>query len=164
MFTFPSQLRSASFRFDNVHSLEFGVLMLIAAPAPLPPPPPPPPPEEPPPEPPVVAVEAGPVAVFPETYVEVEGIGMVGEIGGIDYYCNDGVWIVCDSYRLERFHGWERGHRDWREHSIHNDRFRGHGERNGRAEPGHSQPGHGDIKHDKPAKKEAPKKKKEEKK
>jgi hypothetical protein len=75
------------------------------------------------PPPPAVVVEA-PV---PDYYVW-DGYEYVGVVG--DQYCYLGpgnVWLVCEPFRLERFHGWERGHPDWRTHATHNDRFRGHG-------------------------------------
>jgi hypothetical protein len=71
---------------------------------------------------PVVVEE--PVLV-PETYVAVDGVffGFVGE--DCVYLGPGGVWMACEPWRLDHFHDWERGHRDWREHmAIHNDRFR----------------------------------------
>ena len=38
------------------------------------------------------------------------------------YMRGPGVWVECDEVRLARFHGWERGHPDWRRNAIHNDR------------------------------------------
>jgi|GEM_PF-2100825 hypothetical protein len=76
---------------------------------------------------PVVPVVVAPAVVVevPETYVEVPEIGFVGEVGGVYYCLDDGVWAVCDDVRLGRFHDWERaGHGDWRSHAIRNDRFR----------------------------------------
>ena len=76
--------------------------------------------------------------MVPDYYVW-DGFEWVGVVGG--QYCYLGpnnVWLVCEPFRLERFHGWERGHSDWREHSIHNDHFkpdhneRGQSRRNGR--------------------------------
>jgi hypothetical protein len=84
-------------------------------------------------EPPVV-VE--PVMV-PDSYVMVDGeyVGLVGD--QYFYLGGGGVWLVCDPVRLERFHGWERDHPDWREHAVRNDRFR-------KDAHGHVQPmGHG---------------------
>lgn len=71
---------------------------------------------------PAVVVEE-PVLV-PETYVEVDGINfsLVGD--QYVYLGEGGVWMVCEPWRLEHFHAWERDHRDWRDHARHNDRFR----------------------------------------
>ena len=69
------------------------------------------------------AVEVG--FGVPDVYVEVPGIGFVGEVGDSYYYLDGGRWVICDSVRLGRFHEWERvGHGDWRSHAIRNDRFR----------------------------------------
>jgi len=71
------------------------------------------------PPPPVVTVD-----VVPDDYVW-DGFEYVGVVGGAYFYLGPGnVWITCDRDRVERFHGWERDHRDWREHAVHNDRFR----------------------------------------
>jgi hypothetical protein len=75
------------------------------------------------PAPPQVEVESGPVMV-PDDYVW-DGYEYVGFVGGRYYYLGPGnVWLFADPFRLERFHGWERDHGDWRAHAIHNDRFR----------------------------------------
>ncbi len=68
--------------------------------------------------PPTVEVGVG-VAVVPETYVwdGFEYVGVVG--GGYVYLGPGGVWLACEPWRLERFHGWERGHPDWRGHPEH---------------------------------------------
>jgi len=101
--------------------------VIVAAPAPVVVAPPPP----------TVIVET-PV---PDYYVW-DGYEYVGVVGDEYYYLGpDNVWLVCEPFRLERFHGWERGHPDWRAHATHNDRFRNNGH-------GHGQPGH-----DKPAEK-----------
>lgn len=72
---------------------------------------------------PAVIAPPEPVMV-PESYVW-DGVEFVGVVGDQYFYLGpDNVWVVCDPVRLERFHGWERGHPDWREHAIHNDRFR----------------------------------------
>lgn len=77
---------------------------VVVAPAP-----PPPPPE--------------PVYV-PDTYVW-DGYEYVGVVGDQYFYLGPGnVWLVCDPFHLDRFHGWERYHHDWRAHAIRNDRFR----------------------------------------
>jgi|SRR5665213_347792 len=109
--------------------------------------------------------------MVPDSYVMVDGeyVGLVGD--QYFYLGAGGVWLVCDSVRLERFHGWERGHPDWRGHAIRNDNFRrdarGHEQPrhdDRRVQPGqpghgdqHVQPGHGTP--PKPAPKAAPKKK-----
>ncbi|HSY16919.1 MAG TPA: hypothetical protein VK815_01230 [Candidatus Acidoferrales bacterium] len=115
--------------------------MRLAAPvvyAPPPPvvyaPPPPPPPvvyETPPP----VVVEE-PVMV-PDSYAW-DGYEYVGVVGGQYFYLGAGnVWLVAEPFRLERFHGWERGHPDWREHAIRNDRFRN--DSHGHVQPRHDE-------------------------
>ena len=80
--------------------------------------------------PPVVAVTAPavevapPIVEVPDTYVW-DGIEFVGLVGDQYFYLGPGnVWVVCDTVRLGRFHGWERVHPDWRVHAIRNDRFR----------------------------------------
>jgi len=88
--------------------------------------------------PPPVAVE---VDVVPDDYVW-DGYEYVGIVGGQYYYLGPGnVWLVCDSIRLERFHGWEKGHPDWRTHAVRNDRYRNDSH-------GHYQPRHDDHDHD----------------
>jgi hypothetical protein len=73
--------------------------------------------------PPVVEVEPGPVLV-PDGYVW-DGYEYVGLVGDQYYYLGPGnVWLVAEPWRLERFHGWEREHPDWRGHLVRNDRFR----------------------------------------
>jgi hypothetical protein len=75
--------------------------------------------------------------MVPDTYAW-DGDEFVGVVGDQYFYLGPGdVWLVCEPFRLERFHGWERGHADWREHAIRNDRFR-------KDARGHVQPvGHG---------------------
>jgi hypothetical protein len=73
--------------------------------------------------PPVVDV-APPEAVVtvgvPDSYTW-DGVEYVGVMGGQYMYLGPGgAWLVCDPFRLERFHGWERGHPDWRNHAIRN--------------------------------------------
>ncbi|HEY1716709.1 MAG TPA: hypothetical protein VGH42_00255 [Verrucomicrobiae bacterium] len=64
------------------------------------------------------------VAAVPDDYVW-DGYEYVGVVGDQYYYLGPGnVWLVCDPVRLERFHGWEGSHRDWRVHAIRNDRYR----------------------------------------
>jgi hypothetical protein len=75
-------------------------------------------------QPPVVDV-APPVAEVtvgvPDTYVW-DGVEYVGYVGGACMYLGPGgVWVNCDPVRLERFHGWERGHPDWRRTAIRNE-------------------------------------------
>ena len=71
--------------------------------------------------PPVVVAE--PVMV-PESYVW-DGYEYVGVVGDRYLYLGPGnIWIGFEPWRLERFHGWERGHADWRGRAIRNDRFR----------------------------------------
>jgi len=66
---------------------------------------------------PAVSVEVG----VPATYVW-DGGEYVGFVGGQYMYLGaGGAWLVCDSYRLDRFHGWERGHPDWRRTAIRNE-------------------------------------------
>lgn len=98
---------------------------VLVAPAPVvvAPAPPPPPPE--------------PVYV-PDSYVW-DGYEYVGVVGDQYFYLGPGnVWIVCEPFRLERFHGWERYHRDWHEHAIRNDRFRA--DRYGHVQPRRAEP------------------------
>jgi hypothetical protein len=81
---------------------------------------------------PAPVVVEGPVMV-PDSYVW-DGVEYVGVVGDQYFYLGAGnVWLVCDPFRLERFHGWERGHADWRAHAIRNDRFRT--DRNGHVQP-----------------------------
>jgi hypothetical protein len=101
----------------------------------------------------VVATAPGPVVevappepvLVPDNYVW-DGVEFVGLVGDQYFYLGPNhVWLVADSVRLERFHGWERFHPDWRVHAIRNDNFR-------RDAHGHEQP-----RRDAP-RKEAPKK------
>ena len=72
---------------------------------------------------PVVAVDAEPVLV-PDTYVW-DGYENVGMVGGAYFYLGPGnVWLACDGYRMDRFHGWAGGHPGWEGHGIRNDRYR----------------------------------------
>jgi hypothetical protein len=96
---------------------------VVVAPAPVVVAPAPPPPE---------------VVMVPDSYAW-DGYEYVGFVG--DQYCYLGpgnVWLVCEPFRLERFHGWERGHPDWREHAIRNDRFRT--DRHGHVQPRRGEP------------------------
>jgi hypothetical protein len=57
---------------------------------------------------------------MPDSYVW-DGVEFVGVVGGQYMYLGPGgAWLVCDSFRLARFHGWERGHPDWRRTAIRN--------------------------------------------
>lgn len=87
----------------------------------------------------VVAPPPAPVEVetVPDDYVW-DGYEYVGVVGDQYYYLGPGdVWLICDPIRLERFHGWEGGHPDWRAHAIRNDRYRNDSH-------GHYQPRHDD--------------------
>ncbi len=81
---------------------------------------------------PAVAVE--PVMV-PDSYTW-DGVEYVGLVGDQYFYLGPGnVWLVAGPDRIAFFHGWERGHPDWRSHATRNDRFR-------KDARGHSQPRH----------------------
>ncbi|MGD0812606.1 MAG: hypothetical protein ABSA83_03300 [Verrucomicrobiota bacterium] len=68
-----------------------------------------------------VAVEAPVVEVAPPAYVW-DGVEYVGVYNGeYMYFGPAGVWVVCDPFILDRFHGWERYHPDWRREAIRND-------------------------------------------
>jgi hypothetical protein len=90
--------------------------------------------------------------MVPDNYVW-DGVEFVGVVGGAYFYLGPGnVWLACGPDRLERFHGWERYHADWRDHAIRNDRFRT--DAHGHVQPmGHGRPENG---------KAAPKKKENE--
>ena len=85
---------------------------------------PPPPPvvyNPPPPYAPAVVVEP---AYVPESYVW-DGYEYVGFVNGGYFYLGPGnIWLACEPFRLERFHGWERLHPNWRAIAIRNDRYR----------------------------------------
>ena len=89
-----------------------------------------------PPPPPPVVVEPQPVVVeVPDDYVW-DGYEYVGLVGGVYFYLGPGsVWLRCEPWRFERFHGWEREHADWHAHAIRNDRYRNDSH-------GHYQPRH----------------------
>jgi hypothetical protein len=79
--------------------------------------------------PPVVDVQIG----VPDYYVW-DGYENIGLIGGSYFYLGPGnVWLGAEPFRLDRFHGWEGSHPDWRNHAILNDRFRN--DRFGHAQP-----------------------------
>lgn len=87
----------------------------------------------------VVAPAPVEVVTVPDDYVW-DGYEYVGIVGDQYYYLGPGdVWLVCDPIRLERFHGWEGGHPDWRTHAIRNDRYRNdsHGHYHPRRDAGH---------------------------
>jgi len=68
-------------------------------------------------------VEEAPLLV-PDNYVW-DGYEYVGLVGDQYYYLGPGnVWLYCEPFRLERFHGWEGGHPGWRDHAIRNDSYR----------------------------------------
>ena len=79
------------------------------------------------------AVEVAPPSVYvapPQAVVEVgvpdsyvwDGVEFVGVVGGQYMYLGaGGGWLVCDAGRLDRFHGWERGHPDWRKTAVRNE-------------------------------------------
>jgi hypothetical protein len=68
-----------------------------------------------------VVMEAPAVEVVPDAYVW-DGVEYVGYCnGGYMYFGPAGVWVVCDAVVLDRFHGWEGGHPDWRQQAIRND-------------------------------------------
>ena len=90
------------------------------------------------PQPVYVAPPAMEVAVMvPDSYVW-DGYEFVGLVGDQYFYLGAGnVWLAAEPFRLERFHGWERGHPDWRARAIRNDRFRT--DRNGHVQPRHDE-------------------------
>jgi hypothetical protein len=70
----------------------------------------------------VVATAPAPVVeVAPPTYVW-DGVEFVGEVNGGFVYLNGGVWVAAPPFVLDRFHGWERGHPDWRRTAVRYDR------------------------------------------
>jgi hypothetical protein len=94
------------------------------------------------PAPPVVTVEIG----VPDAYVW-DGVEFIGVVGTQYYYLGPGnVWLVCEPFRIERFHDWEKGHADWRAHATRNELYRH--DAHGHEMPFHSAPGH-DNGHDK---------------
>lgn len=87
----------------------------------------------------VAPVEVAPVMV-PETYTW-DGVEYVGLVGDQYFYLGPGdVWLVAGPDRLAFFHGWERGHPDWRNHATRNDRYR-------RDAHGHAQPRRDEKRH-----------------
>ena len=86
---------------------------------------------------PMVVVASPPMEVapmmVPDSYAW-DGYEYVGLVGDQYYYLGPGnVWLFCEPFRLERFHGWERGHADWRDHAIRNDHYRT--DHNGHVQP-----------------------------
>lgn len=80
------------------------------------------------------SVEVAPMMV-PDSYAW-DGYEYVGLVGDQYYYLGSGnVWLFCEPFRLDRFHGWERGHAGWRDHAVRNDRYRT--DRNGHVQPRH---------------------------
>ena len=76
---------------------------------------------------PAIAATTPVIEVVPETYVW-DGFEFVGEVGGVQVFLGpEGGWHHFEAARQERFHGWEHDHADWRNHAVHNDKFRGHG-------------------------------------
>ena len=67
------------------------------------------------------AVEVG---IVPDVYTW-DGFEYVGIVNGVYFYYGAGGWYHCEPWRLERFHGWERGHGEWRSHETHNEHHQG---------------------------------------
>jgi hypothetical protein len=62
--------------------------------------------------------------VIPDDYVW-DGYEYVGVVGGQYYYLGPGnVWLVCEPWRLDRFHAWVGIHPDWHGHAVRNDHYR----------------------------------------
>jgi len=71
------------------------------------------------------SVAPSPFVFVPETYVW-DGFEFVGVVGDDYVYLGPGrVWLRCEPWRLNRFHGWERGHGDWRGHAARNEHYHG---------------------------------------
>ena len=86
--------------------------------------------------PPPVVYEAA--ELVPDSYVW-DGYEYVGYVGDQYFYLGSGnVWLLCEPFRLERFHGWEGGHGDWRNHAVRNDHYRT--DRSGHVQPRHDGP------------------------
>ena len=74
-------------------------------------------------------------AMVPDSYVW-DGYEYVGYVGNQYYYLGpNNLWLICDPFRIERFHGWEGKHADWRNHAVRNDHYRT--DRNGHVQPRH---------------------------
>jgi hypothetical protein len=66
-----------------------------------------------------VAVAPEPVVVVYPDYYTWDGYEYVGIHGGQYFYLGaGGAWVVADPVVLERFHGWERFHADWRRTAV----------------------------------------------
>jgi hypothetical protein len=88
---------------------------------------------------PVVVAEAPWPVMVPDGYVW-DGYEYVGLVGDQYFYLGPGnIWLVCEPFRLERFHGWERGHPDWRDHAVRNDRYRNDSHGHYQPRQGHSE-------------------------
>jgi hypothetical protein len=69
-------------------------------------------------------IVAPPVVMVPDSYVW-DGTEYVGYVNGAYFYLGPGnVWVACGPDQIARFHGWEGGHPDWRDHAIRNERYR----------------------------------------
>ena len=69
-------------------------------------------------------VVGGDPGLVPDAYT-YDGVETVGVVGDQYVYLGPGdVWILCEPFRLERFHAWERDNAGWRERAVRNDRFR----------------------------------------
>jgi hypothetical protein len=95
--------------------------------------------------PPVVVTPPAP-AVTVETavpdYYVWDGSEYVGVVGTQYYYLGAGnLWVRMDEPRLARFHDWEKGHGDWRNHATSNERYRMDAQ-------GHNHPRHQDQRND----------------
>lgn len=84
----------------------------------------------------------------PEPVVEVgvppayvwDGVEYVGFVGGQYMYLGPGGgWLVCDGVRLDRFHGYERGHPDWRRTAVRNEGHNARGRAPVRRNGGHEE-------------------------
>jgi hypothetical protein len=79
--------------------------------------------------PPAVAVQTSPpaTAVLPPSgyvtyapdYYVWDGAEYVGVSRGNYVYWTGGTWVAAPPIIVERFHGWERHHSDWRRHALH---------------------------------------------
>jgi hypothetical protein len=81
------------------------------------------------PPPPAVVIAPPVVDVVPDYYVW-DGAEYVGVVGDTCVYLGPHhVWLAMPAARLAFFHDWEKGHHDWRDHAIENERYRldGHG-------------------------------------
>jgi hypothetical protein len=89
----------------------------------------------------VVVAAPAPAVVVPDDYY-YDGTEYVGLVGGQYYYLGpNNTWVVMDSDRLHHFQDWQRVHSDWRDHPIHNMKYRA-------SIPAHAQPMHDDHGYD----------------